>query len=326
MTASVDFHDLVHRLKSEGEPFAIATVVRTLSVTSAKAGAKAVIMGDGTISGGWIGGGCARSAVLTAARKVIEDGVPRLVSLQPEDLLDEQGYFPGDYEDGVSFAKNMCPSKGSMEIFVEAIRPRPELVIFGASPVAIALSNLARPLGFSITVCAERQLHPLFSNVDTLLENEAVPPSNARQFFVIATQGSGDEAALIASLHATCDYVGFVASRKKFASFKEKLVRQGTDERLFAKIKAPAGLDLKAITPEEIALSILAEIIVVRRTGQTPVLQPAQVTSEEQDKKSEKAGLFSRLASTLGPKQRRDHSTKPDHSVELFLKMRGICC
>lgn len=97
-------------------PFALATVVRTVAATAAKAGAKAIILPDGTISEGWIGGGCARAAVLKAARDAIADGKSRLVSVQPPDVLDNQGRKVGEEEGGVRFAENMCPSQGTMDI------------------------------------------------------------------------------------------------------------------------------------------------------------------------------------------------------------------
>ena len=103
MNAPADIHQLVSSLKEDGEPFAIATVIRTISVTSAKAGAKAVIQADGTIAEGWIGGGCARAAVLKAARDSIADGEPRLVSVQPEDLLSDSGNaVPGAQAQGAA--------------------------------------------------------------------------------------------------------------------------------------------------------------------------------------------------------------------------------
>src|SRR5713226_3175241 len=137
MTAHDDTMDLVSRLKAADEAFALATVVRTVSVTAAKAGAKAVIRPDGRIAAGWIGGGCARGAVLRAAREALADGEPRLVSVQPENLLAELGVQPGENRDGVRFAENMCPSKGTMDIFIEPVLPHPSLVILGASPVAM---------------------------------------------------------------------------------------------------------------------------------------------------------------------------------------------
>src|SRR6187399_2051650 len=154
MSAHVEVMDLVAQMKSAEQPFVLATVVRTVSVTAAKAGAKAVIRPDGTIVAGWIGGGCARGAVLKAARDALADGQSRLVSVQPQDLLEELGVKSGENRDGIRFAKNMCPSQGTMDIFVEPVLPRPSLLIFGASPVAMALAEQARPLGFHVTLAA----------------------------------------------------------------------------------------------------------------------------------------------------------------------------
>jgi hypothetical protein len=108
--AVADIVETISSRKATGEPFVVATVVRTVAATAAKAGAKAVILPDGTISEGWIGGGCARSAVLKAARDALVDGRSRLVSVQPPDALDGQGLRPGEERGGIRFAKNMCPS------------------------------------------------------------------------------------------------------------------------------------------------------------------------------------------------------------------------
>src|SRR5467141_4020897 len=154
MTKHVEVMELVARLKAAEETFVLATVVRTVSVTAAKAGAKAIIRPDGTIVAGWIGGGCARGAVLKAAREALADGEPRMVSVQPETLLAELGVKPGENRDGVRFAQNRCPSKGTMDIFVEPVLPRPSLVILGASPVATALAEQAPRFGLSVTIAA----------------------------------------------------------------------------------------------------------------------------------------------------------------------------
>src|SRR5579872_436412 len=108
MDSETEILDRIHTMKAKGEPFALATVVRTVSMTAAKAGAKAVVLPDGTISEGWIGGGCARAAVLKAAKEALADGRVRLVSIQPADLLDEKGVVPGEERDGVRFARNTC--------------------------------------------------------------------------------------------------------------------------------------------------------------------------------------------------------------------------
>src|SRR5499433_3905086 len=127
MARADDILGTISSRRAAGEPFALATVVRTVAATAAKAGAKAVILPDGTISEGWIGGGCARAAVLKAARDALSDGKSRLVSVQPPDVLQEQGISAGDERSGIRFAKNMCPSEGTMDVFVEPVLPRPQV-------------------------------------------------------------------------------------------------------------------------------------------------------------------------------------------------------
>ena len=253
--------------KSAGEPFALATVVRTVAATAAKAGAKAVILPDGTISEGWIGGGCARAAVIKAAKDALADGQSRLVSVQPPDLLADRGVESGEEQEGVRFAKNMCPSQGTMDIFVEPVLPRPQVVICGSSPVAVAVADLAKRTGFAVTVCAPAAEQPAFGDADRRIEGYALPVDEAAsRYVVVSTQGRGDEAALLAALAVDVDYVAFVGSRKKAEALKATLAKRGVPAERLAKLKAPAGLDLGAITPDEIAISILAEIVAVRRS------------------------------------------------------------
>jgi len=264
-----DIINLVSAMKAKGEPFALATVVRTVAATAAKAGAKAVIRSDGSLTEGWIGGGCARAAVVKAAKEAMADGLPRLVSVQPPDVLQEQGIQAGDERAGVRFAKNMCPSQGTMDVFVEPVLPRPEIVICGSSPVALAIADLGRRIGFAIAVAAPAAEQSAFAEADSRIEGYALPVEGPKaRFVVVSTQGRGDEAALQAALSVDCDYVAFVGSRKKAAALKEALAARGVDPARLAKLKAPAGLDLGAITPEEIALSILAEIVARHRRGQ----------------------------------------------------------
>ena len=149
MTKHVEVMDLVAQLKAAEEAFVLATVVRTVSVTAAKAGAKAIIRPDGTIVAGWIGGGCARGAVLKAARDALADGEPRMVSVQPENLLAELGVKPGENRDGVRFATNMCPSKGTMDVFVEPVLPHPSLVILGGKPGGAVAGRAGAPARLS---------------------------------------------------------------------------------------------------------------------------------------------------------------------------------
>lgn len=266
-----DILDLVSTMKARGTSFALATVVRTVSVTAAKAGAKAVIAADGSVTGGWIGGGCARGAVLRAAQAALRDGTPRLVSVQPKDLLDQQGVAPGEARDGIEFSKNMCPSQGTMDIFVEPVLPPPSLIILGSSPVGVALADLGRRVGYAVTVCAPAAEHAAFAGADRWVDGFTVPKEGSpMRFAVVCTQGRGDAAALAAALSGDpLSYLAFVGSRKKAQALRAELSRKGVgpSERL-EMFKAPAGLDLGAITPDEIALSILAEMTTVRRHGQ----------------------------------------------------------
>jgi xanthine dehydrogenase accessory factor len=269
MGAHVEVMDLVAEMKAAEQAFVLATVVRTVSVTAAKAGAKAIIRPDGTIVAGWIGGGCARGAVLKAAREALADGEPRMVSVQPEDLLAELGVRPGETREGVRFASNMCPSKGTMDIFVEPVLPHPSLVILGASPVALSLATQAGRLGYHVTVAAPAADFAAEPDAHVVVDGFVPRHLNAaRRFVVVSTQGKGDEAALRQAIAIEAEYRAFVGSRRKMAALREKLVAAGVDGTAIDRVKAPAGLDLGAITPEEIAMSILAEITVERRRGQ----------------------------------------------------------
>jgi xanthine dehydrogenase accessory factor len=269
MTAHVEVMDLVAQMKSAEQAFVLATVVRTVSVTAAKAGAKAIIRPDGTIVAGWIGGGCARGAVLKAARDALADGEPRMVSVQPEDMLTELGVKPGEDRGGIRFASNMCPSQGTMDIFVEPVLPHPSLVIFGASPVALSLAAQARQLGYHVTLAAPAGDLTAVPDADALIDGFAPGELHqARRFIVVSTQGKGDEAALRAAIAIDAEYHAFVGSRRKMTALRERLTAAGIAREAIDRVKAPAGLDLGAITPEEIAMSILAEITIERRRGQ----------------------------------------------------------
>jgi len=269
MGAHVEVMDMVAQMKAAEQAFVLATVVRTVSVTAAKAGAKAIIRPDGTIVAGWIGGGCAKGAVLKAAREALVDGEPRMVSVRPENLLAELGVKPGETREGVRFASNMCPSKGTMDIFVEPVLPHPSLVILGASPVALSLAAQARQLGYHVALAAPAADLATVPDADVVVDGfEPGYLNNARRFVVVSTQGKSDEAALKQALAIEATYHAFVGSKRKMAALRDKLIAIGLDPAAIDRVKAPAGLDLGAITPEEIAMSILAEITVERRRGQ----------------------------------------------------------
>lgn len=258
----------IRRLRAEGRAFAVATIVRTVDATSAKPGSKALILGDGTLLAGWVGGGCARSAVAKAAIAAVAEGKPQFVSLRPEDLLAAEGVAPGDERDGILFARNGCPSHGSMDIFVEPELPQPRLVIFGAGPVALALAELAGRFDMHRTLCAPG----ITAAVEAVQDGYAIDTAwPALRYVVVATQGKGDEAALRAAMASGAAYIAFVGSRRKYATLSARLAEGGIAPEAIAAVKAPAGLDIHAITPDEIALSILAEIVAFRRTGERGV-------------------------------------------------------
>src|SRR6202011_2420224 len=183
-----------------------------------------------------------------------------------EDVLDGQGHKAGEEAGGVRFAKNMCPSQGTMDIFVEPVLPQPQVIICGSSPVAVAVAELAKRSGFAVTVCAPAAEQAAFDDAQRRIEGYALPVEEAgARYVVVSTQGRGDEAALLAALAVDADYVAFVGSRKKAEALKVTLATRGVAAERLAKLKAPAGLDLGAITPDEIAISIVAEIVAVRR-------------------------------------------------------------
>ncbi len=254
------------RLRAAGAAFAIATVVRTLDATSAKAGGKALVARDGTILEGWIGGGCARGAVARAAREAIAQGKAQFVSLRPEELLAAEGVAPGDERDGIRFARNGCPSKGSMDIFVEPVLPPPRLVVLGSGPVATALIELAGRFDFHRILCAPGEDLPAPPEVELHRDGFALDPdTTAGGYLVVATQGKEDEAALRTAVASGAAYTAFVGSRRKFATLAARLAANGVDEAVLKAVVAPAGLDIHAVNAEEIALSILAQIVGIRR-------------------------------------------------------------
>lgn len=266
---------LAETLAARGEAHAIATVIRTTGATSAKPGAKALLRADGTIAEGWIGGGCVRAALAKAAARAFEAEEPQLISLQPSDQLEQKGLQPGDDVEGVRFARNGCPSQGTMDIFVEPVMPRPELVVIGSSPVARAVTGLAAQFDWVVTpVGPDASIPP--------------QPQTSPRMVVIATQGKGDLAALRHALDTTATYVGFVASRKKFAHLADKLRSEGLGDAQLNRVEAPAGLPIAAVTPDEIALSILARLTHLRRdrqrlsadnNGLSPLTQPPEAAS-----------------------------------------------
>ena len=239
--------EIAQGLRARQEPFAFATIVRTAGATAAKPGAKALLSADGTILQGWLGGGCTRHAIRRAAVDALKAGTPQLVSVVPFDLLEEKGVAEGNKVDGTLFAGNGCPSRGTVDIFIEPCLPPVRLVVIGASPVAQAISSLAPQFNLSV------------------LEKLSEKAPHQKKFIVIATQGKGDLDALKESIAYDPAYLAFVGSRQKYSSLSRQLMNEGFAKVQIERVRSPAGLDIGAVTPEEIALSILAQIVQERR-------------------------------------------------------------
>jgi xanthine dehydrogenase accessory factor len=234
---------LARELEERGEPFALATVVSRRPPVSARLGDKAVIKADGTIVG-WIGGSCAQPVVRREALAAMVAGAPRLVRMTTSEI----GEIPA--LDGVINVPMTCASGGEAEVWIEPHQQRPVLVAVGETPLVQALAQLAPLVGFAATAAAQtpERLHP-------------------GSFVVVATAGHYDEEALTAALATPARYIALVASRKRAATVMAFLRGRGLPEAALARVRTPAGLDIGAATQEEIALSILAEIVREYRTG-----------------------------------------------------------
>ena len=272
-----DFLAKVTALRSDGSPFAVAIVVRFQPPASGKPGDKAIIQPDGQISG-WVGGGCVQPMVVREAIRAIEDGKPKLVRIAP---APDSGAA-----DGVANYTMTCHGGGAMEIYIEPVLPPPQLLIFGRSLAAQALCRLGNTIGYSVIVVGPGLDRLCFRDADHLVESWDLCGLNLDRetYIVVSTQGEGDEEALEHAVLANVPYVSFIASPAKAEKIVQFLADRGTPPEALSRVKAPAGLDIRAQGPEEIAISILAEIILIRRSGK-PLgrnLLPKEASTTEQ--------------------------------------------
>lgn len=245
-------------LQAQGEPFALAAVIGATAPTSAKPVARAIVTSDGTLEG-WVGGGCSQDVVIEEALKCIKTGEPQIIKLSPEP--------DPSANHSTKEILMTCASSGILEIQIEPVLPRTKLLIFGNTPAAQALSRLATVVDFEIAVFAPGATESDFpEGVNFSDEFVAGVKWPGRSVAVVATQGIGDEKALESALSYEPDYITMIASRKKAGTLRNDLEKLGLSSEALAAVKAPAGLDIKAVTPEEIAVSILAEIVQVLRT------------------------------------------------------------
>jgi len=237
--------ELAHRLTQAGEPFVLATVVWCERPTSAKPGAQAIIQADSTITG-WIGGSCAQPVVLREALRIMREGDDAyLLRLGAPEV--------GIERSGVRVFPMSCTSGGILDIYMEPHLPQPQLLLIGDSPVIATLQKLAAVLDLTV------------NQIDTAdLSNFKI---DERTYILVATHGQYDEDALEQALRSPAGYVGMVGSHRRAESCREYLHASGLTEQQIERLKAPAGLDIGALTPQEIAASILSELVQVRRRG-----------------------------------------------------------
>jgi xanthine dehydrogenase accessory factor len=272
-----DVHELAGELTRKGESYVLATVVWRRGPSSGKEGNRAVIMADGKLHG-WISGACAEPVVIRQGLQALADGTPRLVYLgPPEDLTSRE-------RDGLTTIPSYCASEGALEIYVEPVIAKPHLVVVGRSPAVDTLLGLAAALDWR-TVCVDDEGtaddHPAAGQVVTKLDL-AEAGVHDRSLVVIATQGHYDESALEAALATEAAYIGVVASRKRAASVIEGLRAQGISEESIARVHVPAGLDLGHVKHEEIAVSVIAELVKLKGEGALAAGTPAVAAQREE--------------------------------------------
>jgi xanthine dehydrogenase accessory factor len=248
MSATTDIRTVADRLRADRRPFVSATVVRAERPTSAKAGDTAVVLDDGTIVG-FVGGECAQASVQTQALAALAARTPVLLTISPD--ADGPGTEPVTPHEGAIVVHNPCLSGGTLEIFLEPAVPPLLVVVFGDAPIARSVRELAAWMGYDARV------------------GESVAPAQvgAAGAVVVAMHGGDEAAALRAALDTGVPYVGLVASRRRGQAVLDALDLTA-DER--SRVRSPAGLDIGSHSPEEVALSIMAEVVSRQPTAAAP--------------------------------------------------------
>lgn len=234
-------------------PFVFAIVIETQGSTSARTGAKALFDAEGTVVAGWVGGGCAESTIAHAAIECLETEAPQIVDVD----LDDEVLGAG------------MPCGGSMRIYVEPIIPRPVLWILGHGRVAECLCHLGALMSFDVVVDDVMASPDRYPDASRVIVNDsdygALTPASS-DFVIIATQHRGDHESLRRLLASDVGYIALIASRKRTGLVIAYLRDAGFDQRTIDRIRAPAGIELGARTAEEIALSVISEVVLVRRS------------------------------------------------------------
>jgi xanthine dehydrogenase accessory factor len=250
----MSFYSKAAEFSSQRKPFVVATVVRVQGSSSAKLGSKALIDDRGKIVMGWVGGGCAESAVRSEALNCIRSEQPQLITLNMQDEVLGVG----------------MPCGGMMDVYIEPVVPQPELLIAGHGRIVETLAALGHWMNFSITVNDPAANREAFPHADRVIAEDfdlTKAHINSRTFVVIATLHKNDHLWLQRALESDAAYVGLVASAHRSDLVLDYLRLEGTPPEKLDRVWTPAGLDLGAATPEEIALSIMSQIVALRRGG-----------------------------------------------------------
>lgn len=255
----MDLFEEIVRMRKAGRRAALATIVHTNGSIPSYESSRMLVREDGSIAG-TIGGGCVEAEVWAAAKEVIISEAPRKMTFN---LNNE-----ASYDNGL-----ICG--GTLEIFVEPILPQPTLYIFGGGHVSIALANAAHTAGFAIGIIDDReafanaQRFPMAAQIHTSFEDAfAKLQPNASTYIVIVTRGHKDDMHVLRwAVGQPARYIGMIGSKRKVLSVYKALAVEGVPADKFAAIHAPVGLDIGALTPEEIAISITAELIAIRRNA-----------------------------------------------------------
>lgn len=258
------FLDKLKEYSDQNKPFAVATVISTEGSASAVPGSKALFDEDGKMIIGWIGGGCAQSETRHAALEAIGEGKPRIIKIDLDDELLGAG----------------MPCGGMMDVYVEPYLMKQELLIVGRGRIAETLAKFGSILGFTVTVndsLADKEAYPTADNlINTLDYDEMEITSNT--FVIVATQHKGDHKSLKRALSSKSPYIALIASKKRTELTFQYILEEGVDPSELKRIKAPAGLDLGGAEPEEIALSIISEIVATQNNGSGKTLMEVKGT------------------------------------------------
>jgi xanthine dehydrogenase accessory factor len=238
-------------LRGQRTPFVLATVVRAERPTSAKAGDRAIVMADGTIEG-FVGGACAESTVRVEGLRLLGNGESTLLRITPEDVAP-----PEPAPAGILVVPNPCLSGGTLDIFLEAVRPAALVHVFGDAPIARALTRVAEAAGYAVTATTD----------------PATPIAADTAAVVVASHGRDEEKVLARALHQGVPYVGLVASPRRGSAVMSDV---DVSDELRQRVHTPAGLDIGARTPLEIAVSVVAELVSVGAS-----LRPAPAPRKE---------------------------------------------